>query len=295
MPLMAVFSQETHIHMGDVNFFLSPKILEDGSITDIGLGLKYSNRWGGELRFRYTTLSRNEKLQDVSDSLNAVDESIIEIFLLPAKYKLFDVSPFSFYLGTRVYYEFDKLNEKGFFNMSVLENLGKERVNSYTNDFSMHVVGPLVELGFDYKAAYFSASISGGVVPIFFLNSSQKMSIVPLLPDYADFSQNTTGSPYFFIDFDSTLFKYINIAFHYNFVHLDYKSIDFDDNLAWYNPERKVDTQSIKIEGALLIPIGGDISARIGYGYIYDTIKLDSVSQNINNHYVIFTVKKTGI
>jgi hypothetical protein len=257
--------------------------------------MKYSAHWGGELRFRYTTLSKNEELQDVDDSLNAINERIIEFFLLPAKYKLFDAPSFSFYLGAGAYYEFDKLNEKGFFNMPALENLGKERVNSYSNDFSMHVAGPLVEIGFDYRTVYFSTSISGGVVPIFFLTSSQKMSIEPLLPNYADFSQDTAGSPYFFIDFDLTVLKYINIGFHYNFVQLNYKSIDFDNNLAWYNPERKVDTQSIKIEGAVLVPIGNDMSARIGYGYMFDTIKLDSVSQNTNNQYVIFTVRKTGI
>jgi hypothetical protein len=292
-PLAVTFAQEKKIDFGNVNFFLSPKIAEGGSITDFGLGLKYSDRWGGELSFRYATITKNEELQDASDSINVIDENIIEIFLLPANYKLYNISQTSFYLGGGVYYEFDKLKEKGFFNMPSLENLGKERVNSYDNDFLMHVTGPLLKMGFDHKAKYFNASLSGSIVPLFFLASSQKMGIKPLLdPNYAEYSQNTTGSPYLFADVDVALFKYINIGFHYNFVHLNYKTIDFDTNLDWYNPERKVDTRSIKIDGSILIPLSSDMSVQIGYGYILDIIKFDSSSRNSNRQYVIFTVKK---
>jgi hypothetical protein len=70
-------------------------------------------------------------------------------------------------VGGGLYYEYDHLAEKGFFNMPELEALGKERVNSYDNDFSMHLVGPLVDAGLSYRASWISAGFSAGVVPVY--------------------------------------------------------------------------------------------------------------------------------
>jgi hypothetical protein len=205
-----VYTQEQAFSFGSFSFSLSPKILKDGSITDIGLGLKYAEKLSGELRFRYTSIAKNESLEDVADSLNAVNESIFEVFFLPVTYTFLNMENITIHAGGGTYYEYGNLTEKGFFNMPALENLGKERVNSYTNDFSMHVVGPLIDAGVRYRAAWFRAALSAGIVPVFFLGASQKMGMVPLLdPHYADYSQSTAGSPYFYVNLDCVLFKYV--------------------------------------------------------------------------------------
>ena len=80
------FSQEQGFSFGNFSFFLSPKILDDGSILDAGLALMYSDNWVGELRFRNTSVSKNEEIENVADSLNAINENDFEVFLLPAAY-----------------------------------------------------------------------------------------------------------------------------------------------------------------------------------------------------------------
>ena len=184
----------------DFSFFLSPKILEDGSITDVGFGLVYNDHWSGELGFRFTNIEKNDKISGAEDSLNAIKENILEVFFLPAKYRLIDQPKFRFWAGVGLYYEFNKLIEKGFFDMPVLENIGLERVNSYTNNFSMHIFGPLFETGLNFSSDKFKFEFNACMVPFFFLNAVQKISITPLLhPDKADFSQNTFGSPRVFL------------------------------------------------------------------------------------------------
>ena len=288
-----VFAQEQEFNFGNLNIFLIPRILADGSITDFGFGFTYSERWSGDLDLRYTAIAKNEELQDVSDSLNAVKENNFKIFLMPGNFRILNTSNSSFYLGGGIYYEYEKLTEKGFFNMPALENLGKERVNSYSNNFSMHIIGPLLATGFDTKAKFLKVALNSGIVPVFFLASSQKMSMIPLLDtNYADYSQKTAGSPYFFVDFDIIVFKYVNIFCLYDFALLKYRNIDFNENLDWYTPERKVRTQSVKIEAAALIPIGDSMSARIGYGHTFEMMKLDTVASNNNKPYMIVAIKK---
>jgi len=293
-----VYSEEVNFDLGNFNFFLSPKIMKDGSITDFGIGLYYSEKLSGEFRIRYTTISKNEELSGVSDSLNAINENTFELYLLPTKYDFLHNNNSRLWVSGGVYYEYDKLNEKGFFNMPKLELLTppRERVNSYANDFSMHLLGPLAETGILFDLRFLKTTFSAGVVPIFFMYSSQNMSIIPLLDlNRAKYSQNTWGSPYFFCIFESTIFKYVNIVLQYDYMKLNYKGIDFDANLNWINPEKITITQSIKIEASALIPWGGNLSAQIGYGYTFDSIKMDSaVAISSNKHYIILAVKKSG-
>jgi hypothetical protein len=54
------YAQSTYLSLGSFSFFLSSKILEDGSITDVGAGLDYAGRFRGELRLRNTISSKNE-------------------------------------------------------------------------------------------------------------------------------------------------------------------------------------------------------------------------------------------
>jgi hypothetical protein len=293
---VCTFSQNTQLNIGNFSFSLSPKILKDGSITDAGFGFNYTEQLGGELRLRYIATSKNEDLFDVKDSLNAVSENIFEIFLLPLEYSFIRNTNNRLWFGGGIYYEYDNLNEKGFFNMPVLETLipPRERVNSYTNEFSMHIMGPLLDTGYRHNWEKFVMSISGGIVPVFFLHSTQKTKIIPLLdPQTAEYTQNTWGSPYFYINLDTVILKYINLVFLYDLSKLTYKVLDFDSNLAWINPEQNVTIQILKTEASLLLPLGGSMRFQIGYGFKFDYTRFGSGSIVENNRqYVILTVKK---
>ncbi|MDR0759201.1 MAG: hypothetical protein LBF74_03725, partial [Treponema sp.] len=286
-PLCA-YTQNTQLSIDNFSFSLSPKILEDGSITDIGVGLDYADRLGGELRFRNTLSSKNEEIAGVADSLNAVNEHIFEAFFLPLEYSFVKSSSARLWAGAGVYYKYDKLAGKGFFNMPELEALGRERVNAYNNDFAMHIIGPLIDAGVDFNTNWLNTSLSAGIVPLFFLTAAQEMSIVPLLePHHANYTQNTWGSPYFYARLDSTFFKYVNLVLLYDVAQLRYQSIDFDKNLHWITLESAVFIQSLKIEASLLLPLGG-MSFQVGVGYTFDSTRFDSVPPiDGNRQYII--------
>jgi hypothetical protein len=172
----------------------------------------------------------------------------------------------------------------------------RERVNSYTNEFSMHIIGPLIDADIDYNAKWFDVSLSTGLVPVFFLHSTQKMGMIPLLDtNYAEYDQDIWGNPCFYPSLDSILFKSINLVLLYDFAKLNYKVIDFGGSLNWINPEREMVTQSFKVEASALLPLGGNMSAPIGYGYTFVSTRVDSGTPVIGNrHYLILTVKKIG-
>ncbi|MDR1072691.1 MAG: hypothetical protein LBL45_03315 [Treponema sp.] len=289
----AGYAQEQSVSLGDFGFSFAPKILKEGSIIDLGFSLKYTERLSGAVRFRYTAFSKNEELLDVADSLNVVNEHIFEVFFLPVQYDLLANERYTLYFGGGAYYEYDALTEKGFFNMPALEQLGREKVNAYTNDFSMHVFGPLIEGGFKCAAGWLALTLTGGVVPVFLLGSSQKVGVVPLIdPGYADYAQTTGGSPYFYASLDCVVLKYFNVAAFYDFVHLSYKTMNFDEQLAWYAPQQEIRVQSLKIEASALLPLGGGMSFQIGYGYTFDWMQLDVASPSMSNRqYVILTVR----
>ncbi|MDR2418975.1 MAG: hypothetical protein LBD79_07965 [Treponema sp.] len=292
-PLCA-YTQNT-LSIDNFSFSLSPKILEDGSIIDIGVGLDYTDRLRGELRVRNTMSSKNEEIAGVADSLNAVNEHIFEAFFLPLEYSFVKSSGARLWAGAGVYYEYDKLTEKGFFNMPELEDLGRERVNAYNNDFAMHIIGPLIDAGVDFNTNWLNTTLSAGIVPVFFLTAVQEMRIVPLLePHHANYTQHTWGSPYFYARLDSTFFKYVNLVLLYDAAQLRYQYIDFDDNLHWITPESAVFTQSLKIEASLLLPLDG-MSFQVGYGYTFDSMRVDSAPPiDGNRQYIILSVRKTG-
>ena len=282
---------------GNFNFFLSPKIMKDGSITEIGLGLMYTDIAGGIIRFRNTSVAKNEELSNVSDSLNSATEKKYEFHLNLIDFYFQKTEVFFLRLGAGFYYDYNKLSEKGFFNMPLLEAMipPREQVNSYTNNFSMHLLGPLAEAGISYKSRLFGISISGGIVPVFFLHTNQKTGIVPLMePNMVEFSQNTWGKPYCYLNLDCVLFKFINLTFLYDYTRLKYSVVDFDENLDWIRPFRTVVTQSFKIEASALLPLGDSTYGQIGYGHTFDSTRLDSLSVDSNRNYIIFTVKKIG-
>jgi hypothetical protein len=293
-----VRAEETRFEIGRLSFSLAPKILKDGSITDIGIGYKYGDNMSASLCLRYSAISKNEELENVKDSLNAVNEKIFDISLLPVQYYFFSVPEHELWLGGGLYYKLDILGEKGFFNMPALESLTppRERVNSYNNDFTAHLAGPLLGFGYSLERTLYQAAFSGGITPLFFLHSAQRMSIVPLLdPQTAENSQNVFGSPYLYVSLDCVLFKYFNIAGRYELANMAYEVIDFDSDLDWILSRRNVTTHTLNLEGSLLWPLSETVKFQIGYGYLYNRINLNSgAGVSENRHYIILTAKKAG-
>jgi hypothetical protein len=269
--------------------------LEDGSVTDVFLGYQYAPNIAGNLRFRFANTAKNERFDEtVPDSLVAIDDQTLAFFLTPFEYTFFNSPSVQLKVGGGVYYEYYTLTEKGFFNMPALESLGKERVNSFSYDRSTHSVGPNVTLGFSWRTERFGLTVEGGVTPIFYLNASQAMSIAPLMdPDRAEYSQTTYGSPYFYADVSLTLFKYVSLALLYDYSRLDYRVVDFDNELKWWTPEREMVSQSLKLEASALIPLGRSVYAQIGYGRTFDSLQVSSAPLvESGRDYLIFTVRK---
>ena len=306
---MLVYAQSTSLDLGNFSFSLTPRILEDGSITDISLGMFYSGSLGGEIRVRNTQIAQNEEIPDTDDSLNAKKETIYEVFVLPIQYRSVQNPNLNFMVGAGLYYEYDKQDEKGFFTMNSLEDSGLERVNSYKNDFTMHLIGPLLDAKVLYNSEWLSVGLTAGIVPVFHINFAQKLSMDPLVyPGTANLSEKTWGSPYFYISLDSIIFKYLNATLTYNYARLTKQVISpqlegyFDDenrlivtDRYWIYPEQSAVTRSIMIEISALLPLRGGISFQAGYGYIHNFISLDSspVIQE-GKHYLILSTKKTS-
>lgn len=279
----SLFAQSQRFDFGRFSFALSPKVLKDGSITDLSFGYAYAEKYAGTLRLRFSSEAKNEQFDEtLPDSLNASDESGIEAFLIPFEYFFAKNARMEFFAGAGVYYGYHALAEKGYFAMPALEALGKEKVNSFSNDTAMHVAGPDMELGFTYRAGWLNMSAHGGLVPVFYLGAAQKMGIAPLMePNHAGHSQQTAGSPYVYADISFILFKYVSLAFLYDFSRLNYAVVDFGydgGDFVWRYPDRTVISQSLKLEASLLIPLQGSVYAQIGYGHAFDSLRLDSAS-----------------
>jgi len=289
-------AEGTSFDFGNINFSLSPKIMEDGSITDISLGFMYNERLGGDFRYSNTIISRNEEFSGLHDSLNARDERIYEWYILPIGYRHKSGNA-AFWAGGGVYYEYNKLNEKGFFDDPDLEAAGFERVNSYTNDFSMNVFGPLVDVKVSYAPEFFSITAMGGIVPVFSLSAKEKFGIVPFLGSKKEeHSQNTWGSPYFYLSLDAVIYKYVNLCVNYHYSRIKYETIDYNvdhnNNVTWEYPETTVVGNSFEIEVSALIPLGNDLRFQIGYGYCVNALTIDSRKIDDNKHYLILGTKK---
>jgi hypothetical protein len=119
------------------------------------------------------------------------------------------------------------------------------------------------------------------------------MKITPLMdPHNADYSQETSGGPYFYADLTLTLFKYASLALLYDYSKLDYQVIDFDDQFKWFTPESKTISQSLKLEVCAFIPLGGNVYAQVGYGHSFDSIQVNSAPLvESGRDYVILAMK----
>jgi len=293
-----------------IPFSLNTKIMKDGSIIDGRLGWNYKNAFTGEIRGRWTNIEKNEEFNDVKDSLNAVSQKNFEMFLLPFEYAPIRKTNSRLWLGIGGYFNNETLTEKGFFNMTELEDLNIEPVNSYMNNFSIKILGPVFDFGYTLTGGkWFIGSVSISVVPIFATWANQTVSIVPLLiPGKAKYSQNLSGSPYIYGDLSGTisipqLRAIINhqgivpsdwklwISILYDYSRLQYEILDFNydgSKFIWYTPKEIVVSQSLKIEGALMIPIKG-MYFNIGGGHIFDSMAVNSGTtvRNDSNYLII--------
>jgi len=321
-------NQNREFNFGSFHFALTPRILEDGSITDFSIGMMYWGAMGAEIQFRSTQTATNEEISGVDDSLNAVKGTTFEVFVLPVHYRFVQKDKLRASIGAGVYYEYDKLDEKGFYTWNELEEMfiehvdpqdqqkmilvPMERVNSYKNDFTMHLVGPLLDGKFSYYTEWFGFGLTVGVVPIFNTSFAQTVRMEPMFypkPGTADISESSWGSPYFYFTFDTIIAKYLNATFSYNYAKLKKKEISpgFDgyiddereDKLVitdryWSYIDQSVVNQSIMIEISALLPVGGGMSFQAGWGYQHSFISYDSRSViDEGKHYLILSTKKT--
>jgi len=299
LPCFA-YSEGNSLDLGNASFFLDTKTMQDGSIVNIGFGLNYSDVWGGEVRGQIEKTSANEELDDpsISDSLIATNETVYELFFLPIQYRSVINKNLKWQIGAGLHYEYQESKQKGYidFDMPAPEGSSFTRLNSYTDDFSMHVFGPLIDVGIKFDAEKFSIGFSGGIVPVYFLSTSEKQRMFPLF-DTVNHSQETVGSPYFYLGLESVLFKYLGLSAKYNYAQLKYEVIDLDfdqttNKFTPIFPENTVISQSLMFEASVLIPVGG-MYIQIGYGYMMNFYTLnDGNPVSGNKHYLILSGRK---
>jgi hypothetical protein len=255
--------------------------MEDGSLTDASVGYRYAEKFAAELRFRKSEIIKTEQVSNVPDSLNFVHDTTYEISLFPAEYYFIKDSDAEFRLGAGAYYGYNTLKEKGYINMPELFTYyGKQALNSYSNEFLIHILGPVLDLGFVYRNSdMMRISLSAGVVPIYYVGTRQKGSITPLLAKDIDHSQQSSGSPKFYSTVNIIFLKYFSFSFLYDYSRLKYDVFGFIWNgtdFEW-NPSGQTEvSQSFKLEAALLLPVTDSLCVQIGYGRIFDVTKIDS-------------------
>jgi hypothetical protein len=175
-----------------------------------------------------------------------------------------------------LYYEYNKLNENGYFNDSSFHDPpGEDSYNAYTNDFTAHAIGPLLDIGVKYKKSIFYGAFSFGSVPIYYLNRKQSWKLSPFMypASYSVVSEGVYG-PYFYASLDVTVnLKYISLfaSLLGEYSRLRYTAAGFDSEGAWTDIEEKVENKVLFFEISILIPLGkSGIKPQIGYGRKFD-------------------------
>jgi hypothetical protein len=285
------FDEPVEYILGNINFSLDTDVLKDGSQIDFSLGYRYTPSTEGEIRLRYIKESYNDDLYDLQESLTANDEGTFEVFLLPFRYHFFNDSTLSFNVVAGLYYDYNTLNQHGYFNMP---DLGNDSLNIYRNDFSMHILGPLVEAGLRLRAQPVDIKLKAGIVPIFYLRRDQSVQMKPYMGvKFFDHSQDTSGSPYFYGELNGMFFRFLSLSLLYEYARIDYDVISIDGNKKWATPKEELISRSFKIEASVLLSLGGGFYLQMGYGHSFDTIELNSstpVEDNIP--YLIIGTKK---
>jgi len=260
---------------------VTPKILDDGVQTDYMFGLFYTDtlKSAGEIRLRSIKGAKNDTVWGIKDSLLTRERQVIEVFLLPFNYHFFRKSGFSLRAGAGLYYDYNKLKEKGYFNDSLLfEPSGPDHYNAYVNDFKGHALGPLLDTGLHFNSKYFKTLFSFGVIPIFYFNRNQHWKLSPFMdpaPSYSVASKSSCG-PYYYLNFDAMLsLKYITllVSLIHEYSKLNFTAAGFDDTGLWADVNEEIINKTLALEISALINLGRlGIMPQIGYGRTFDEI-----------------------
>jgi len=292
-PAAAQEAEGFSLDFGRYNMSLTPKVLEDGAQTDFSFGIFYTNamKFAGEIRLRYESESANDIVWGINDSLLTRDRTVFELFFLPVKYHFFKGQDFSLYAGAGLYYEYNKLQENGFFNDSSLyEPAGPDHYNAYVNDFTGHAVGPLIDAGVNYQNNFFYGSLSVGVVPVFYMDRSQTWKLSPFMdPPSYNVASKGFSSPYFYINLDAAVsFRYFSLfaSLLYEYSRLSYIAAGFTDSGTWSDVAQIFEYRNLAFEISVLVNLGyGGFMPQIGYGRIFNEVTGGS-------NYIVVGVKK---
>ena len=282
LPERAAAQESEGFALGLGRYYMSvtPKILDDGLQNDVLFGLFYTDAMNvsGEIRLRSTKEAANDKVW-VEDSLLTRESQIYELFFLPVNYRFVKTSYISIQAGVGAYYEYNKLNENGFFNdKEFFPPPGDDRYSSYVNDFTGHSIGPLLDLGVGFNHAFFRGNFSFGLVPIFSLNRVQHWSLLPFMnpnPSYSVSSESSCG-PYYYmsldLNFDIKYFSFL-ITLLNEYSNLEYKAAGFNITNQWETITEKIKYKKFALEISVLANLGGSgLKPQIGYGRIFDEV-----------------------
>jgi hypothetical protein len=267
------------IELGRFHIAYIPKLLEDGLQNDFQFGFFYSDsmKIAGDIRVRYVTGAENNvKLWNIDDSMINRNRQVCEVFLLPFNYYFIREGGFRFHAGAGLYYDYSKLNENGYFDdSSFYEPPGEENYSAYTNDFTAHALGPLLDIGVNYKKGIFYGAFSFGSVPIHYMSRKQSWKLSPFMkpdPSYSVASKSVFG-PYFYANLDAIInLKYVSlfVSLLGEYSRMRYTAAGYDDE-GWADVEIEIANKVLSIEASILIPLGqGGIQLQIGYGRSID-------------------------
>jgi hypothetical protein len=158
----------------------------------------------------------------------------------------------------------------------------------------MHLLGPLIEGGLRFQTRIADIKLDAGIVPVFYLRRDQSMRIKPFMGSgYFDYSQDTSGSPYFYGKLGGTFFSFVSLSLLYEYARINYDVITYDANKKWGTVEQQVISHSFKVEASVLLRLGGGFAMRAGYGHSFDTLELDSFDPiQDDKHYFIIGSEK---
>ena len=303
------------VGMGRYSLFLTSGIMDEGSILNFGFAMDYTNDFSGALRIRWTRAAYHDGLEYVIDSLSVVNSNIFEVFFLPLNYNILNLPSLRAWAGIGTYYYDERLRERGLFNIPDLKFLNMEQVNAHRNEFSLRLLGPLLDVGITYRdPQWFTVTLSMGLVPVFVTWANQSVHIVPLMgANRATNFHSRGGSPSVYGDLSgmvslpqfAALFRNegaspsawkLGLSFSLDYSRVRFESFDFSfsgNQFNWHTPETEVQARSIRLEGTLLIPLGG-LHFQVGAGWIFNALTVDSGSPTRNNaNYAIIAVRYT--
>ena len=283
VPLSAQESSDGFaLDIGRYSISITPKILQNGVQNDTSFGLFYteSKMIAGEIRLRSINEALSDTIWGIDDSLLTRESRVYELFFLPVSYYFIKKDFFSLKAGAGAYYENNKQNENGFFNdKDFKESSDEDTYNSYTNDYSGHSIGPLVDIGVNFKYAFFRSSLSFGIVPVFYLSRNQSWKLYPFMnpvPSYSAASESICGPYYYLIldfSFDIKFFT-ILLTLLNEYSNINYMGIGFNNDTGeWAEVKEKIEYKKFAFEISVLINLGqSGIKPQIGYGRTFDEI-----------------------